>query len=128
MEYANIVERYFAMWNEDDQTRRRDLIAQTWAEGAHYLDPLMQGDGHAGIDALVQGVQQQFPGFRFRQVGAVDGHHSYARFSWELGPAGEPAPIAGSDVATLATDGRIERVIGFLDRVPAGAPEATATE
>jgi hypothetical protein len=120
-QYTDVVERYLAVWNETDPARRRALIAQTWAEDASYHDPVMQGDGHAGIDTLVQGVQQQFPGFRFRQLGAADGHHSYVRFAWELGPADGPAPIAGSDIAVLAPDGRVQRVVGFLDRVPAGA-------
>lgn len=120
----NVVERYLAVWNETDAARRHTLITQTWTEDAHYSDPLMQGDGHAEIDALVCGVQQQFPDYRFRRIGAIDGHHNYVRFAWELGPAGEPAPIAGSDVATLAPDGRLEHVIGFLDRVPTGASEA----
>jgi hypothetical protein len=123
-QYLSIVERYFAVWNEVDAARRQDLIAQAWDDDAHYIDPLMQGDGHAGINALVQAVHQQFPNFRFRQLGAVDGHHSYVRFSWELGLEGEPAPIAGSDVATLSPDGRLQRVIGFLDRVPAATPKA----
>jgi hypothetical protein len=123
-QYADVVERYFAVWNEADGGRRHDLIAQTWAEDAHYIDPVMQGDGYMGIDALVQGVQQRFPDFRFRQIGAVDGHHTCVRFSWELGPEGGPAPIAGSDVAILSSDGRLQRVFGFLDRVPAHAPEA----
>jgi hypothetical protein len=123
-QYVDVVERYLAVWNETDAARRRELIAQTWTEGASYRDPLMQGDGHAGINALVQGVHQQFPGYRFRQVGAVDGHHTYVRFAWELGPQDGPAPIAGSDVAILAPDGRVQSVIGFLDRVPVGASEA----
>lgn len=123
--YENAAEQYFAVWNEQDAARRHELIAQGWAVDAHYTDPLMQGDGHAGIDMLVQGVQQQFPGFRFRQLGAVDGHHGYMRFAWELGPADGPAPIAGSDIAALAADGRLQRVVGFLDRVPASAPDVS---
>lgn len=118
-QYTDVVERYLAVWNEPDQERRRALIAQTWAEDASYQDPIVHGDGHAGIDTLVQSVQQQFPGFRFRLLGAPDGHHHYLRFAWELGPADGPAPVAGSDIAVLAADGRLERVIGFLDRVPA---------
>lgn len=123
-QYADIVDRYLAVWNETDAARRRELIAQTWADGASYHDPLMQGDGRAGIDALVQGVHQQFPGYRFRQAGAVDGHHGYVRFAWELGPEDAPAPIAGSDIGILAPDGKLQSVIGFLDRVPTGAAEA----
>ena len=45
-----------------------------------------------------------------------------ARFSWELvSEADGSAPVAGFDVITLDTDGRIRSVLGFLDRVPAGA-------
>jgi hypothetical protein len=39
-------------------------------------------------------------------------------FTWELGPAGGEAPIAGFDVAMTDDDGRLELVLGFLDRVP----------
>jgi hypothetical protein len=66
-------------------------------------------------------VQQQFPGFVFRPVGPSDAHHDQVRFSWELGPAGQPAPIAGFDVAVLDGQGRIRTVLGFLDRVPTTA-------
>lgn len=123
-QYKEIVERYTALWNERDAARRRVLIAQAWTEDASYRDPMSHAQGHKEIEALVQEVQQQFPGYRFRQIGAVDGHHSYIRFSWELGPVDGPAPIAGSDVVILAADGRLEQVIGFLDRVPVNAAEA----
>ncbi len=116
--YDTVVTHYLEAWNETDPTRRRALLAQGWAEGAHYHDPLMEGVGHEAIDALIQAVHNQFPGYRFQQVGPAEGHHSYVRFAWELGPEGGPAPIAGSDIALLGPDGRIERVIGFLDRVP----------
>jgi hypothetical protein len=119
--YDAVVERYLAVWNETDPARRRALIAQHWADDAHYHDPVMEGAGHAGIDAMVQGAQQQFAGLRFRQLGAAEGHGRYVRFAWELGPPDGPAPIVGSDVAVLAADGRLQQVIGFLDRVPAGA-------
>lgn len=49
------------------------------------------------------------------------GHHNQARFGWELGPAGAPAPIVGFDVAVIDDAGRIQTVLGFLDKVPAPA-------
>ena len=119
--YDAVVERYLAVWNETDAARRRALIAQHWADDAHYHDPVMEGAGHADIDALVAGTQQQFASFRFRQLGAAEGHGRYVRFAWELGPPDAAAPIAGSDVAVLTDDGRLQQVIGFLDRVPASA-------
>ncbi|CDZ48161.1 nuclear transport factor 2 family protein [Neorhizobium galegae] len=57
-------ERYLAIWNETDAVRRKAMIAETWAEDGLYVDPLMRGEGHEGVDRLVEGVQAQFPGFR----------------------------------------------------------------
>jgi hypothetical protein len=80
----------------------------------------MRGDGLEQIDALIAAVHARFPGFRFALANGADGHGDHVRFSWSLGPGGGDAPIAGSDVVELR-DGRIARVIGFLDRVPAAA-------
>ena len=87
---TELIDRYFAMWNETDGKRRRDLIAQVWTESASYLDPVLQGKGHAGIDTMVQGVHERFPGHRFRRTSDVDAHHDHVRFSWELGPTAAP--------------------------------------
>jgi len=114
----DLIERYIASWNESDPGRRRALIARTFTEAATYLDPMMQGEGQAGIDAMIAAVQDRFPGLRFRLVGKVDSHHDRLRFSWELTPP-EGAPLAsGTDFAVLAADGRLQSVTGFLDMVP----------
>jgi hypothetical protein len=75
-------------------------------------------DGREAIASLIGAVQQQFPGFSFRLAGPVDGHHNQARFGWDLGPAGAEAPIVGFDVAVVDDSGRIQTVLGFLDKVP----------
>jgi hypothetical protein len=114
----NIADRYLACWNERDPARRRALIAALWTEGATYLDPLSHAEGHAAIAALIDGAQARFQDFRFAPAGRADGYADRVRFSWTLGPDGAEAPIAGTDVAVLAPDGRIASVTGFLDRVP----------
>lgn len=115
----DIVDRYLAIWNETDGARRRALIAKTWAENADYLDPVMRGAGHAGIDAMIAAAQAQFKGFVFRPLGEPDAHNDRLRFRWTAGPKDGPTVIDGTDVATLAPDGRLAAVCGFLDRVPA---------
>ncbi|MGC2780196.1 MAG: nuclear transport factor 2 family protein [Bradyrhizobium sp.] len=115
-----IAASYIALWNERDATRRRALLARHWTADATYADPLMRGEGHQAIEALVAGVQQRFPDYTFRLIGSANGHGNYVRFSWELGPEGAEGPILGTDFAELA-DGQIQRVTGFLDRVPNGA-------
>jgi hypothetical protein len=119
--HTQLTDRYFAIWNETDGGRRRELIAKTWTDSASYLDPVMQGDGHDGIDAMVQGVQEQFAGHRFRQTGAIDAHHDRIRFSWELAPEGGPAVVSGTDFGVVAEDGRLQAITGFFDAAPVGS-------
>ncbi len=119
--YTATADRYLVVWNDPDPDTCRAAVAGLFTPQARYTDPLADVAGHDGIAALVAGVHQQFPGWKFRLAGSVDGHHDQVRFAWELGPDGAEAPVAGFDVATLDGDGRITGVLGFLDRVPAAA-------
>jgi hypothetical protein len=120
-DYQQIVRDYLAAWNETDPAARRAAVERVWTGDARYADPLADVAGYEQIDALIAGAQARFPGFVFTPVGEVDGHHDQARFTWGLGPAGAEPVVVGSDVVTLADDGRITLVLGFLDRVPAAA-------
>jgi hypothetical protein len=98
----------------------RDMLSQHWAKDAKYVDPLTSGEGHDGVDALIAGVQQRFPDFRFHLIGEPNGFGDHVRFSWGLGPDGADSPIKGTDFAVVS-DGRIRSITGFLDQVPQGA-------
>jgi ketosteroid isomerase-like protein len=115
----NLVERYLAAWNETDADARAKAVAEVWTEQATYTDPLAKVAGHAGIVAVIEGAQTAFPGFVFTPGEVFDTNHDIARFTWHLGPAGEEPVVVGFDVVELAEDGRIARVLGFLDKVPA---------
>jgi hypothetical protein len=117
---ASVAARYIALWNEADPDRRKAMTANLWTETGTYRDPLMQADGHDEIITLIAGVQGQFPAFRFALVGQPDGYGDQVRFSWQLGPEGGDGGIKGTDFATLE-NGRLSRVVGFLDQVPAAA-------
>lgn len=121
---TTIANNYIDLWNERTESRRRDMLSRGWTADASYVDPLMKGDGHAGVDALIAGVQQRFPDFRFKLIGEPNGFGDHLRFqlrfSWGLGPDGVDSPIKGTDFAVLR-DGRIQSITGFLDQVPAGA-------
>lgn len=114
-----IAENYIAAWNETDVAARRALIARTFTEGTTYVDPLMQGEGHDGVDAMIAGVQSKFPGFRFTLDSKVDGYADHIRFSWACGPEEAPELVKGTDFGVVA-DGRLLAVTGFLDQVPPG--------
>jgi hypothetical protein len=117
-ELTPLIDRYIAIWNETDAARRRALIAATFADGALYVDPLMESKGHAGIDDMVATLQQRFAGHQIRRAGAIDAHHDRVRFGWELVGEGGAVVAKGIDVGTVA-DTRLAAVTGFIDQAPA---------
>jgi hypothetical protein len=118
----NVIERYIASWNQTDPQLRRKIIDEVWAPDASYIDPLAEAHGRDAIDATIAAVQEQFPGFTLTLLGAVDTHHSQARFTWGLAPASalpdDDPVVVGFDVAVAGSDGRLTSVLGFLDKVP----------
>lgn len=112
-----IAARYLEIWNEADDAGRRDLIRTAWRVDATYVDPLMKGEGHDGIAAMVEAARIQFPGHRFVLLGTPDGHSDFIRFSWSLIAEGGSVVAGGTDIAKVDQDGRIEQVVGFLDGV-----------
>ena len=115
------VEAYLATWNETDAARRQAAVARAWEAAGRYRDPLMASEGHAGIDAMLAGVQARFPGFVIQRTSAIDAHNDCARFSWSLGPAAGPAVVEGVDFCALSPAGRLVSVVGFIDKMPAVA-------
>ena len=125
-----VVEAYVATWNETDAARRRAGLAAAWTETGIYRDPVMASDGPAGIDAMLAGVQAKFPGFVLKRTSKVDAHGGslggpsggpaglYLRFTWSLGPPDGPSVVEGVDFCTLAPDGRLASVVGFIDKMP----------
>jgi hypothetical protein len=83
-----IASRYIDLWNERTPDRRRQMLAANWASDAKYIDPLMSGDGHDGVDALIAGVQQRFPDFRFQLIGQPNGFRRPCPLFMGAGPGG----------------------------------------
>ena len=79
---------------------------------------MLQGEGGDGIDAMIAGVQDRFPGHRFRRTGDVESHHDRVRFTWELAPeAGDPV-VKGTDFGVVTPHDRLQSITGFFDYVP----------
>ena len=113
---TNTITTYIAAWNETDPERRRALVAETFSEDARYLDPLMSGEGQDAIAEMIGAAQSQFPGHRFELAYGPDAHNDVVRFAWTL--HGADGPVAsGVDFGTVAEDGRLRNVTGFLETV-----------
>jgi hypothetical protein len=114
---AKIAENYIRLWNETDADNRKKLIASAWTEDALYIDPMMKGQGHSEIDALIGAVHERFPGHRFVLKGAADGYGDRLRFTWTLGAEGAAPIVQGTDFGVVTAEGRLKSVSGFLDYV-----------
>ena len=119
--HTALIDRYFDAWNETDTGRRRELISATWANDAAYLDPLLSGNGHDGIDAMIRAVHERFAHHTFRRTTEVDGFADRLRFSWELLTPSGASIVKGSDFGVVDTAGRLQSVTGFLDEAPGAA-------
>ncbi|GLY33022.1 nuclear transport factor 2 family protein [Kineosporia sp. NBRC 101731] len=120
-DWTSLAEQYLAVWNETDDTKRRVLAEELFAPTCRLTDPMVDVEGTSAIDAVIGQVQQQFTGHALRLAGAVDGHHDQVRFGWDLvptGSTGSEAVVVGFDVLLIAPDGKLDRVLGFLDRAP----------
>ncbi|KQW89813.1 polyketide cyclase [Massilia sp. Root418] len=113
---TRIAKQYLSTWNERDAAVRRAKVASTFTLDASYLDPMMRGNGHTGIDAMIGAAQDHFPGMQFALDGTPDGHNDVVRFSWSLGLPGAEPVARGTDVATVSDDGRLVKVTGFLNQ------------
>src|SRR4051812_31968827 len=116
------IDRWFASLNEPDANRRTPDIAAAWAEDGRWVDPPFEGQGHAEISQMVDGVYAQYPGARFRRTSSVDAHHDAVRYGWELVNPDGDVIVAGTDIGQLASDGRLLRVGGFSGALEAEQP------
>jgi len=95
-QFTDIAQRYVAAWNETDPQARQDRVADLWAADGTYVDPLADVQGRDQIATLIAAVQDQFPGFRFRLAGDVDGHADAGDVG--LGGQGEPQEVGEGQV------------------------------
>src|SRR4051794_21758187 len=99
------VDTYLTAYGEPDADVRAGLIQRAWSDDAELVDPPLTGAGHRGISDMADAVQSQFAGHRFRRVSAIDAHHGFLRYAWELVAPDGTVTLTGVDVGELAGDG-----------------------
>jgi hypothetical protein len=112
------IDTYLAMFNEADSELRAALVRRAWATDGTYLDPVLEGTGHEALNAMVDAVQERFPGSRMKRTSGIDAHHDLVRFGWQLDGADGAVIVAGIDVGILGADGRLTSIRGFFGDLP----------
>jgi SnoaL-like domain len=118
VDLSAVVDAYFAAFNETDAARRAELIPQAWAEDCAYVDPLVSATGADEINAMIGGLQGQFPGHAVTLSSGLDAHHNLVRFGWDLTDPDGAVVMQGLDVGIVAEDGRLSRIGGFFGPLP----------
>jgi len=97
-----------------DANRRDELVAAAWNADGELLDPPLEGRGRAEISALADVVLTHYAGHRFVRTTAVDAHHGFARYGWNLTAPDGTVAVSGIDVAQFDDDGKLLRIVGFF--------------
>jgi hypothetical protein len=132
---TTLADRYVAVWNEPDPTRRRAAVEQLWSEDAsHTLQPPqeirtaadalgvavdLEARGHAALEDRVTKSHHQFVqqgGFVFRPAGDAARLRDMVKLRWEMVPrAGGDVAATGLQILLLDADGRIRLDYQFIE-------------
>jgi len=105
------------VFGERDAKKRREAIAQLWAEDCVFIDHDGESHGRDALDRVIAALHRRFPDYVLSELRPVDLLHESGRLAWSFGRPGQE-PIKGVDVV-LVRDGRISLMLTFLDEVPA---------
>ena len=109
MSVENLIESYYAVWNERDAEVRRELMASVLTEDATYADPDYELlTGHAELSDAIGRAHEKFGELAFTLGSVVDAHHHRALATWKLGEV-----ATGYNVVEFTGD-RISGVTGFF--------------
>lgn len=121
-----VVEAYQRAWRAEGAEQRR-LLESSLTDDAELVQP---NGWSVGVDAVVQriaGLQDRWPGAQVEITSGSDEHHGFIRYSWNLRSA-DSLLLSGFDVAELAADGRVRRIIQFFGPMPELGTDASTAQ
>jgi hypothetical protein len=111
---TNTIDSHLEAYASADVDRRNTLVATGWNTDGELVDPPLAGRGHAEISGLAEVVLTHYAGHHFERTTAVDSHHDFARYGWNLvGPDGTVA-VTGTDFVEFDGAGKLLRIVGFF--------------
>ena len=113
------VDAHLAGYCEPEPAHRLELLNSAWSANGRLIDPPFEGTGPSGIADLVDGVIAHYTDHTFRRTTAVDAHHEYARYGWELVAPDGSVAVGGTDFVTVDADGKLATIVGFFGDIPA---------
>jgi hypothetical protein len=109
---------YFAAWNEQDASERRELLQRSVSEEAELIDPTGRWRGVAGLSDRIASYHSAAPGTSVVPASGVDLHNGIERYAWKIVDAAGNEVMEGLDVAERDSDGRLHRIVMFHGPLP----------
>lgn len=113
-DYAAIAFKVLHVFGEHDPAKRAEAIREGFAEDVTFADAEEVIVGREALNSKVQRLLDQAPEFVFTPVGEVRVVQNLTVLSWQLGPAGAPPVVRGTDICFIE-DGLIQRLYTMLD-------------
>ena len=111
---TELVDAYCDVWCEPDPEARRQKLSLVWSPSATYTDPTVHTTGSNELLAHIAKVLARRPGAKVVRTSAIDEHHGCIRFAWHVVQNDGTALPEGIDFMDVASDGKIQRIIGFF--------------
>ena len=105
------------VFGERDSERRKSVINELYKENCTLFEADEQIVGRDALNAKVEQILQESPGFVFRLAGPAEVNHDHGRLRWHFGPDEAAPVVTGMDVAVFE-QGRIRALYTFLDKAP----------
>lgn len=106
-----LADRYVAVWNERDETRRRDAIAKLWVPDGQHFVAEREARGYAALEQRVRGSHEKNvrdDGNRFRAMPGARQLRNVVTFHWEMLPAdSDKVLVRGLQFLIIDAEGRI---------------------
>ena len=100
-----------------DSGHRKSVINELYTENCTFFEADDQIVGRDALNAKVEQILKEAPGFAFRLAGPAEVNHDVGRVRWHFGPNGAVPVVAGMDVAVFKEE-RICSLYAFLDKAP----------
>jgi len=103
------------VFGQRDSTRRKVAITGIYTADCTFFESEERIVGYDALNAKVERILQDAPGFVFRAAGPAQVNHDLGRLHWSFGPIGASPVVTGMDIAVFE-HGRIRALYTFLDK------------
>jgi hypothetical protein len=90
------------VFGQRDFARREAAITEIYTVDCTFFEADERIVGRDALNAKIERILQEAPGFVFRATGPSQLNHDLGRLQWHFGPAGAPPVVKGMDVAISA--------------------------